>query len=85
LTCPIAGLQYVVNEAKLAAKWRNRLIDVRRIDESDESTFERLIRERQEICGLLRELNEPNDPFDYKYVHGDSLADRLRRHLKQKG
>jgi hypothetical protein len=82
---PIASLQQVIDEAKLCRQWRNKLIDVRSIDESDERTFERLIRERQEICGLLRELDEPSDPFDHKYVRGDTLADRLRRHLKQKG
>lgn len=78
---PISILESVINEAKLARKWSSMLTSARRIDENDTVTLDRILRERREVVDLLHELHEDHDPFDYKFVHGPSLAARIRRRL----
>ena len=85
MTDPIASLQHVLDLAKLATQWGNMLVRARSVSDNDTRTLERVLREREEVVALLHELGERGESFDYKFVNGDSLAVRLRKHLEMLG
>jgi hypothetical protein len=85
MTCPdpINVLQDVIDQARRARKWSDMLVCARSVSDSDTRTLERVLRERAEIVSMLHELGETGDPFDHKFVNGDSLATRLRKYLRR--
>ena len=81
-TDPVEALETVVQLAKERRKFGSILSYVRRADETDEDTLNRLIQDRRQLMHLCQDLNiEISDPFDPTYKKGPGPAARLRKYL----
>lgn len=76
-----AALGYVVKAAQEREVFGGMLSAVRRLNENDKDTLQRLIDERRALVCLCEELKVPHrNIYDSAYKDGD-IVDRLRRTL----